>query len=111
MVGLPRFLKRFVRMQSARSSVARSGDGGVRGWRDGVAGMRCPRWKAPPEHPAGYYHCVSRVVDRRFAFEALERQKFRQFLGEYAAFCGVRILTWCVLSNHFHLLVIRHLHN
>ena len=67
--------------------------------------MRCPRWKAPPEHPAGYYHCVSRVVDRRFAFEALERQKFRQFLGEYAAFCGVRILTWCVLSNHFHLLL------
>lgn len=67
--------------------------------------MRCPRWKAPPEHPAGYYHCVSRIVDRRFVLEVLERQKFRQFLREYAAFCGVRVLTWCVLSNHFHLLL------
>jgi len=67
--------------------------------------MRFPRWKAPPEHPAGYYHCVSRVVDRRFAFESLEREKFRQLLNEYAAFCGVRVLTWCILSNHFHLLV------
>ena len=67
--------------------------------------MRCPRWKAPPEHPAGYYHCVSRIVDRRFVLEAREREKFRQFLGEYAAFCGVRVLTWCMLSNHFHLLL------
>ncbi|MFO1460764.1 MAG: transposase [Verrucomicrobiota bacterium] len=67
--------------------------------------MRCPRWKALPEHPAGYYHCVSRIVDRRFVLKALERRKFRQFLREYAAFCGVRVLTWCVLSNHFHLLL------
>ena len=93
------------RGQSARSSVAKAGDGGRVGRRDEVGDMRCPRWKAPPEHPAGYYHCVSRIVDRRFVLEVLERQKFRQFLGEYADFCGVRVLTWCVLSNHFHLLL------
>lgn len=67
--------------------------------------MRPSRWKAPPEHPAGYYHCISRVVDRRFAFQAREREMFRQFLSEYSAFCGVRVLTWCILSNHFHLLL------
>jgi len=67
--------------------------------------MRLPRWKAPSEHSAGYYHCVSRVVDRRFAFGVPEREQFRQFLSEYAAFCGVRVLTWCILSNHFHLLL------
>lgn len=67
--------------------------------------MRPPRWKAPPEHPAGYYHCLSRVVDRRFVFQPREREKFRQFLTEYAGFCGVRVLTWCILSNHFHLLL------
>jgi len=68
-------------------------------------GMRLPRWKAPPELPAGYYHCISRVVDRQFIFDAREREKFRQFLDEYSAFCGVRVLTWCILSNHFHLLI------
>ncbi len=67
--------------------------------------MRFPRWKAPAHHPAGYYHCLSRVVDRRFVFNAPERETFRRFLREYAAFCGVRVLTWCILSNHFHLLL------
>ncbi len=28
--------------------------------------MRRPRLKAPASHPVAYYHCVSRVVDRRF---------------------------------------------
>lgn len=68
-------------------------------------GMRQPRWKAPPDHSVGYYHCVSRVVDRRFVFMDREREMFRQFVAEYSAFCGVRVLTWCILSNHFHLLL------
>ena len=67
--------------------------------------MRLPRWKAPPDHPAGYYHCISRVVDRNFVLLEREREKFRQFLTEYSAFCGVQVLTWCILSNHFHLLI------
>ena len=67
--------------------------------------MRYPRWKAGPEDPAGFYHCISRVVDRQFVFQERERERFRNFLTEYAAFCGVKVLTWCILSNHFHLLV------
>jgi len=67
--------------------------------------MRLPRWKAPFDLPAGYYHCISRVVDRRFVFQEREREKFRGLLTEYSAFCGVRVLTWCILSNHSHLLV------
>ena len=67
--------------------------------------MRTPRWKASPEDPAGHYHCISRVVDRRFVFHKREREKFRRFLREYAAFCGIEVLTWCILSNHFHLLI------
>ncbi len=89
-----------------RSSILnRFGDVGVSCWYAELAGMRIPRWKAPPDHSAGYYHCLSRVVERRFAFQDLEREKFRQFLTEYSAFCGVRVLTWCILSNHFHLLL------
>jgi REP element-mobilizing transposase RayT len=67
--------------------------------------MRIPRWKAGPEEQAGHYHCVSRFVEKRFAFEAREREKFRSFLEEYSLFCGVEVLTWCILSNHFHLLI------
>lgn len=28
-----------------------------------------------------------------------------RLLREYERFCGVRVLTFCILSNHFHLLV------
>ncbi len=67
--------------------------------------MRIPRFKAAPDEEAGCYHCVSRVVEKRHAFEDREREMFRTLLQEYAAFCGVEVLTWCILSNHFHLLI------
>ncbi|MCW5556304.1 MAG: transposase [Verrucomicrobiae bacterium] len=67
--------------------------------------MRTRRLKAPPSHPVAYYHCLSRVVNRDFLFHPLEREQFVRYLREYEAFCGVRVLTFCVLSNHFHLLV------
>jgi REP element-mobilizing transposase RayT len=52
-----------------------------------------------------YYHCLSRVVERQFVFGELEREQFVRYLREYETFCGVRILTYCILSNHFHLLI------
>ena len=51
------------------------------------------------------YHCLSRVVDRRFIFGDAEKEMFVQFLREYEQFCGVQVLTFCVMSNHFHVLV------
>ena len=67
--------------------------------------MRQARLKAPQSHPLAYYHCISRVVDRQFVFGNLEKERFVSLLREYEAFCGVRIITFCILSNHFHLLV------
>jgi len=66
--------------------------------------MRQGRIKAPQDHPVAYYHCVSRVVDRRQVFGDLEREHFVTLMREYEAFCGVRIVTYSVLSNHFHVL-------
>ena len=37
--------------------------------------MRRPRFKAPPEHPLAYYHCISRAVDRQFVFGAEEKEQ------------------------------------
>lgn len=67
--------------------------------------MRGRRVLAPEDHPSAVYHCLSRVVDRRFIFGDLEKEQFRTLLKELAEFCQVRILTFCLMSNHFHLLV------
>jgi REP element-mobilizing transposase RayT len=70
--------------------------------------MRQARWLAPwrdsAEKPA-IYHCISRVVDRRFVFGEVEREKFRMFMRMQEDFSGCRVLSYCVMSNHFHLLL------
>lgn len=53
----------------------------------------------------GFYHCVSRVVDRRKIFRALEKERFVSLMREYESFCEVRVLTYAVMSNHFHILL------
>jgi len=51
------------------------------------------------------YHCVSRVVDRRFVFGNEEREHFRMFMRMQENFSGCRVLSYCVMSNHFHILL------
>jgi REP element-mobilizing transposase RayT len=67
--------------------------------------MRQARLKAPEHHPVAYYHCISRVVDRRFVLGDVEREQFVAWMRHYEAFCGVRIVTYCIMFNHFHILV------
>ena len=67
--------------------------------------MRLPRLKAPADLPVAYYHCLSRVVDRQFVLGDPEREKFVELLRQYEAFCQVRVITYCVMSNHFHVLL------
>jgi REP element-mobilizing transposase RayT len=71
-------------------------------------GMRRARWLAPwkesLEKPA-IYHCISRVVDRRFVFGDAEREHFRMFMRMQENFSGCRVLSYCIMSNHFHLLL------
>ena len=52
-----------------------------------------------------FYHVMSRVVDRRRVFEAKDKEIFRKILRNQEAFSGVRIVTYCLMSNHFHLLL------
>ena len=63
-------------------------------------------WKkdAPVGKPA-LYHCVSRVVDRQLVLKRPEREQFVKLMRLYERFCGVRIRSHCVMSNHFHLFV------
>ena len=49
-----------------------------------------------------YYHCVSRVVDRRFILGDEEREYFVCLMRKLEAFLGLRVVTYAVMSNHFH---------
>jgi len=53
----------------------------------------------------GFYHCVSRVVDRRFVFDAAAKRHFLKWMRKLETFCGLEIVTYCLMSNHFHLLI------
>jgi len=69
--------------------------------------MRQKRLKAPASSYAdtAYYHCVSRVVNREFVFGDAEKEEFVRLMRVYERLCGVRVVTYCVMSNHFHVLV------
>ena len=67
--------------------------------------MRRGRLKLDSGVGRAYYHCISRVVERRFALGPNEKEQFVHWMQAYAGFCGVRVLTYCIMSNHFHLLV------
>ena len=61
-------------------------------------------WKDSANKPA-VYHVISRVVDRRFVFGAEEKEKFRTLMRMSEKFSGCRVLSYCVMSNHFHILL------
>jgi putative transposase len=73
--------------------------------------MRRARWtiSPPPEGVVGaspvIYHCISRVVDRRFVFGQDEKEKLRTFMRMYENFSGNRVLAYCFMCNHIHLLL------
>jgi len=71
-----------------------------------AVGVRQGRMKAPGNPAYAFYHCMSRIVDRRFLLEEGERDQFEKFMDEYARFCGITVLTHCVMNNHFHLLLL-----
>ena len=68
--------------------------------------MRQARFLSPSaETSFSLYHCISRVVDRQFVLGREEKDMFVRMMRQYETFCGVRVLSYCIMSNHFHLLV------
>ncbi len=57
----------------------------------------------------GVYHLMSRTSCRQHLFGDEEKAMFVRMMRRQAQFCGVDVLAYCVMSNHFHLLVrVRH---
>jgi putative transposase len=68
--------------------------------------MRRPRIKVDG---TGFYHCISQTcggehlfrTDRAFCCEA---EMFVALMRRLAKFCGIEILTYALMSNHYHIL-------
>jgi putative transposase len=75
---------------------------------DTILPMSKRRWIVPwtgSEKKPAIYHCISRVVDRRFAFGQEEKERFRSLMRMYEKFSGCRVLSYCLMDNHIHLLL------
>jgi putative transposase len=66
--------------------------------------MRQTRIKMAGE--SSVYHCMTRIVGGDFYLEDdREKEVLRKQIWKVSAFCGVEVLTYCIMSNHFHVLV------
>lgn len=52
-----------------------------------------------------YFHVVSRTAGQEILFDAAEKETFTKILFKQVKFSGVRLLAWCFMGNHFHLLL------
>ena len=51
------------------------------------------------------YHCMTRVVGGESLLGDQEKEVLRRQLWQVSDFCGVEVLTYCIMSNHLHILV------
>lgn len=70
-----------------------------------VGGMRMKRIKVDLADRDAVYHCIGRVVGGEFLLGENEREVFVRMLKRYAQFSGVQVVSYCIMSNHFHLLL------
>ncbi len=54
---------------------------------------------------AAYYHVISRTVLGLRLFEETDKEVLRKMIRKVALFCGIEVLTYCIMGNHFHILI------
>ncbi len=67
--------------------------------------MRQARIKVPAAEKEAVYHCVTRTVNKERLFDRMAKEVLRRQLWQVADYCGVQILSYTILSNHFHVVV------
>ncbi len=66
--------------------------------------MRRPRFRLPNTSTA-VYHCISRIVAGEYLLAPdTKKEVLRRMMRRQAAFCGLQIITYSLMSNHFHIL-------
>jgi len=62
--------------------------------------------KARLKSESGIYHIIMRGINRMVIFNDYEdRHRFFQTLKYYKKICGYKIYAYCLMNNHFHLLL------
>ena len=51
------------------------------------------------------HHLVSRIAHRVYFLKEEERMDFLEMIRRTAEFVGIKLIGWCIMGNHFHLLV------
>lgn len=57
------------------------------------------------ENTDACYHVMSRTTGGDRLFDAEDKEALRRTMRKMAVFTGVKLLTWCILDNHFHVLI------
>ncbi len=56
-------------------------------------------------HTQSYYHVISRTNGRDRSMQDAEKKHFHDLMRRLEQFIGVQVVTYCLMENHFHLLV------
>ncbi|MFP4259478.1 MAG: transposase [Opitutales bacterium] len=67
--------------------------------------MRHRRLKVDSGCSSAVYHCMSRTVNGERLFDDREKEVLRKMLWQVADFSGVKVLTYALMENHFHVLI------
>jgi REP element-mobilizing transposase RayT len=54
---------------------------------------------------AGFYHIISRTVGQQYLLGNIEKENLLKIIKHYSGYFFVKVLGFCILDNHFHLLV------
>ena len=75
------------------------------GMTDPVRRRRMRRVKSLPGKASTSFHIMSRLCEGVPFFDETEKEALVLILRRLARFCGLKLLTYCVMGNHFHALV------
>lgn len=67
--------------------------------------MRRPRLKLDASKEEAYYHCISRTAGGDWLLGDREKEVLRKQLWELAEYCGLEVVTYALMSNHYHILL------
>jgi REP element-mobilizing transposase RayT len=70
-----------------------------------VARVRQARIKISAAVGEASYHCVTRTVNKERLFDDVAKDILRRQIWLVADFCGVEVLTYAVMINHFHVVI------
>lgn len=51
-----------------------------------------------------YHHLMSRIAHKVYFLTEEVRNDFIEMIRRAADFCGIELVAWCIMTNHFHLL-------